>query len=99
MVYFQTKNPNLGKFWKVLQWKMMVFLDHFVYFTAKWYILWSFGIFFPLWHVVPCHWADVLFFQLGGRHLAGDEVHLRRSAGTTDEARIQGSQFHQKPGE
>jgi hypothetical protein len=22
MVYFQTKNPNLGKFWRVLQWKM-----------------------------------------------------------------------------
>jgi hypothetical protein len=22
MVYFQTKNPNLGKFWKVLQWNM-----------------------------------------------------------------------------
>jgi hypothetical protein len=21
-VYFQTKKPNLGKFWKVLQWKM-----------------------------------------------------------------------------
>jgi hypothetical protein len=24
MVHFQTKNPNLGKFWKVLQWKMAV---------------------------------------------------------------------------
>jgi hypothetical protein len=23
MVYFQTKNPNLGKFWRVLQWKML----------------------------------------------------------------------------
>jgi hypothetical protein len=22
MVCFQTKNPNLGKFWRVLQWKM-----------------------------------------------------------------------------
>jgi hypothetical protein len=48
MVCFQTKNPNLGKFWKVLQWKMMVFYDHFVLFTAQCYILlyiwWSFGM-------------------------------------------------------
>jgi hypothetical protein len=47
MVYFQTKNHNLGKFWKVLQWKMLVFLGPFclfygqmVYFMAIWYILW-----------------------------------------------------------
>jgi hypothetical protein len=39
VVYFQTKNPNLGKFWTALEWKMLV------YFTAIWYILWSFGIF------------------------------------------------------
>jgi hypothetical protein len=25
MVCFQTKNPNLGKFWRVLQWKVMVY--------------------------------------------------------------------------
>jgi hypothetical protein len=24
MVYFQTKDPNLGKFWSVLQWKLLV---------------------------------------------------------------------------
>jgi hypothetical protein len=24
MVYFQTKNANLGKFWRALQWKMYV---------------------------------------------------------------------------
>jgi hypothetical protein len=24
MVYFQTKDPNLGKFWRVWQWKMLV---------------------------------------------------------------------------
>jgi hypothetical protein len=47
MVYFQTKNPNLGKFWKVLQWKMYIgiFYGRSVYFTAKWYILWPFGTF------------------------------------------------------
>jgi hypothetical protein len=26
MVYFQSKNPNLGIFWSALVWKMMVFL-------------------------------------------------------------------------
>jgi hypothetical protein len=45
MVCFQTKNPNLGKFCGVLQWKMLV------YFTETWFILltvfcnilWTFG--------------------------------------------------------
>jgi hypothetical protein len=62
MVYFKTKNPNLGNFGRVLQWKMLVyvFYGHVVYFTAIWYILWTFGIicgkfgiFFPFWYVVP----------------------------------------------
>jgi hypothetical protein len=39
MAYFQTKNPNLGKFWKVLQWKMLVFLLPFFLLTTKLYIL------------------------------------------------------------
>jgi hypothetical protein len=29
MVYFQTKNSNLGKFWRALQWKMIVYLMGF----------------------------------------------------------------------
>jgi hypothetical protein len=33
MVYFQTKNPDLGKFWRALQWKMLV------YFMDIWHIL------------------------------------------------------------
>jgi hypothetical protein len=58
MVYFQTKNRNLGKFLRVLQWKMMVYLidigsilrpfytfyDHLVYFVGMWYIFPRFGI-------------------------------------------------------
>jgi hypothetical protein len=55
MVYFRTKkNPSLVKFWMVLEWKMLVFLEPFcllygqmVYFIAVWYILWSIGIFLP----------------------------------------------------
>jgi hypothetical protein len=58
MVSFQTKNPNLGKFWRVLQWKRLVyfmdtfsilrpleiFYGHLVYFVVIWYIFSRFGI-------------------------------------------------------
>jgi hypothetical protein len=58
MVRLQTKNPNLGKFWRVLQWKMLVyfmdtwsilrsfviFYGHLVHFTVFCCILWIFGI-------------------------------------------------------
>jgi hypothetical protein len=58
MVHFQTKNPNLGKFWKVLQWKMFgifrailsisrptgVFYGHLVHFVVIWYIFTRFGM-------------------------------------------------------
>jgi hypothetical protein len=60
MVYFQTKNANSGKFWSVLQWKMLekimdtssillpfgIFYGHFV-------IVWSFWYIFTFWYVVP----------------------------------------------
>jgi hypothetical protein len=52
-VYFQTKNPNLGKFWRGSDWKMLInfraiwntlrafgiFYDHWVHFVFVWYIL------------------------------------------------------------
>jgi hypothetical protein len=41
-VYFLTKNFNLGKFWRVLQWKMFPFMRS---------ILRSFGIFFAIWYI------------------------------------------------
>jgi hypothetical protein len=58
MVCFQTKNPNLGKFWRVLLWKILVYFmtfwsilrqfeifnDHLVYFVVIWYIFLRFGI-------------------------------------------------------
>jgi hypothetical protein len=57
MICFQTKNPNLGKFWRDLQWKMLVGIlvgrpfglvyGHCIYFMAIWYSLWLFGIFPP----------------------------------------------------
>jgi hypothetical protein len=39
MVYFQTKDPNLGKFGRVLQWNMLI------YYIVIWSILWPFYIF------------------------------------------------------
>jgi hypothetical protein len=58
MLHFQTKNHNLGKFFRVLQRKMLVhfmalsstlrpfdiFYGHLVCFMAIWYILWYFAI-------------------------------------------------------
>jgi hypothetical protein len=44
MVYFQTKNPNMGKFWSVLQWKMCVyFMD--ILSILRQYMLLPFGVF------------------------------------------------------
>jgi hypothetical protein len=57
MVCFQTKNPNLGKFWKALLWKILVyfmtissilwpleiFYFHLVYFVVILYIFPRFG--------------------------------------------------------
>jgi hypothetical protein len=44
---FQTKTPNLGKFWRALEWKI------FVYFMPIWNILWPFGNFVVIWHMFP----------------------------------------------
>jgi hypothetical protein len=58
MVYFQTKNPNLGKFGSALYWKffiyfmaicnilrtLVLFYDHLVHFVFIWYIFSGFGI-------------------------------------------------------
>jgi hypothetical protein len=58
IVCFQTNNPNLGKFFRVLLWKILVyfmtirsilrplkiFYEHLVYFVVIWYIFPRFGI-------------------------------------------------------
>jgi hypothetical protein len=41
MVYFQTKNPNLGKFWRALDWKNDTFYGHLEYITDIWDIFMS----------------------------------------------------------
>jgi hypothetical protein len=56
MVNFRTKNPNLGRFWRVLEWKMLVYfmpiwnksITAFFICYAHLVILWSFGLFFPV---------------------------------------------------
>jgi hypothetical protein len=67
---FQTKKSNLGKFWRDLQWNMLVyvFYGHLVYFVAIWYILWLFGIvysylvyFSPFWNYEPM-WKILYYF-------------------------------------
>jgi hypothetical protein len=42
MVYFHSKNLNLGIFWRALEWKM---LEH---------ILWPFGMFYAIWYIISC---------------------------------------------
>jgi hypothetical protein len=41
MVSFQTKNTNLGKFWRARDWKMLIYIfyGHLEYFTDIWDIL------------------------------------------------------------
>jgi hypothetical protein len=66
MVCFQAKNPNLGKFWRALDWKLLMYL------MAIWNILHTFRIFcdnlvhfvffrfwyYALWKIwQPCMWA------------------------------------------
>jgi hypothetical protein len=55
MVYFQTKNPNLGRFWRALYWKMTI------YFMAIWNISWTFGIFYD--HLV--HFVFIWYILSG----------------------------------
>jgi hypothetical protein len=54
MAFIQTENTNLGKFWKVLQWKMLE------YFMDIWYILRPFG--FYLWTFGICYGHLVIIY-------------------------------------
>jgi hypothetical protein len=54
MVYFQTKNSNLGKFWRALEWKRLVYFI-FVWNILRplWYILWPFCNLVAIWYIFP----------------------------------------------
>jgi hypothetical protein len=71
MVCFQNKNPNLGKLWRVLQWKMLFnFMDTWSILCMVFcYILWIFGVvrgISPFWYCVPRKiwqpWSSYLHF-------------------------------------
>jgi hypothetical protein len=38
-MYFQTKNPNLGKFWKVFLWPFCLLYGQMLYLIAIWHII------------------------------------------------------------
>jgi hypothetical protein len=57
MVYFQTKYLNLGKFWRALKWKILV------YFIVIWNILRPIGIFYD--HLVLL-WLVWIYFPRFG---------------------------------
>jgi hypothetical protein len=55
--YFSAKNPNLGKFWRALDWKILT------YFMVIWNILQTFGIFYD--HLVHFMFIWYIFSGLG----------------------------------
>jgi hypothetical protein len=59
MAFFQAKHPNLGKFWMVLQWKMLVF------FMDIWSILRPFGI--PIVWPFGTLWGNSYIFPRVGK--------------------------------
>jgi hypothetical protein len=61
---FQTKNPNLGKYGRALQWKLLV------YFMATWSILRSFGIFWG--HLVYSMVIWYIFFGVVHKEESGN---------------------------
>jgi hypothetical protein len=57
MVYLQTKNPNLGRFWRALDWKMFTYLfyGHLEYFINA-------GYFMTIWYIFCLHWVHFSSF-------------------------------------
>jgi hypothetical protein len=54
MVYFETKNPTLGKFWRVLQRKMLVHFMTIYCILRPLEIFWGHSVYFvAIWHFPP----------------------------------------------
>jgi hypothetical protein len=55
MVCFQTNNPNLGKFWRAREWKILAYVTVIwnITYTSIWYILWPFGNVLLIWYIFP----------------------------------------------
>jgi hypothetical protein len=63
----QTKNPDLGKFWRTLKWKLF-FLNsgHLEYFTTIGYILWAFNNFAVIWYNFTLAVLGILYQEKSG---------------------------------
>jgi hypothetical protein len=81
MVHFQTKIFNLGKFWRVLQWKMLAYLGRL---GLLWYILWPFDIlsgnlvYFPRFSMLYQEKSGNPGYQLWSRSTACEAYSLSR---------------------
>jgi hypothetical protein len=72
MVYFQTKNPNLGKFWRALDWKLLLFYGHLEQFTVIWDIFWPFGTFCV--HLVHFSGFGIMYHEKSGNSGSTDSI-------------------------
>jgi hypothetical protein len=67
MVYFQTKNSNLGKFLEDLAMDDVgIFNGLVLYFTAIWYILWAFCVIYlhrVILYIFSCVWKDLVYLH------------------------------------
>jgi hypothetical protein len=62
-VYFHTKNPHFGIFWRALEWKIWygyVMATRYILYIVRMYMIWQFDIFFgclvhffSFWYIVP----------------------------------------------
>jgi hypothetical protein len=86
MFCFQTKNTNLGKFWRVLRWNMLVYFKsiyvvYFMaisqYFTALCYNLWLFGIYFPV--LVSCSKTNLATLVCTTKNSLNSRIFNKRS--------------------
>jgi hypothetical protein len=66
MDYFRTKNPNLGKFWRALKWKMLVYFKCIwnIGKSAIWYIVWPIGYLVVFWYIFSRF--GILFYEKSG---------------------------------
>jgi hypothetical protein len=55
MIYFQTKNSNLGKFWRALEWKLWLCFMPIcnILWPFGMYILWLFCNLVAIWYIFP----------------------------------------------
>jgi hypothetical protein len=79
MVYFQTKNPSLGKILSALEWKMLIYFmairnisRHSGYFMTIWYILCLLAL-FP---VLVSRTKKNLATLSGGQEASGEGIHF-----------------------